>query len=109
MAKMRRDHGIPLKTLVVGRPPGGIEHVLECSTAVDELKDNHPEDYTALKELKYYHPEDYTGLGEFVEDLRVGCPAKILGWGTENDIFNVWSTVGTPGPVSPNVKSVLLG
>jgi len=90
MAKMRRDHGVPLKTLVVGRPPRGIEHDLK--------------DFTALEEFNYDHPEEYTVLEEFVQDLRVGCPTEILEWGTESEVLNVWSAGGIPGPVSPNVE-----
>ena len=95
MVKMRRDHGVPLKILVVGRPPRGIEHNLEG--------------YTLLEEYEHDRLDDYTALEGFVEDLRVECPTEILEWGTGNEILNVWSTVGIPGPVSPNVMLVLLG
>ena len=43
-----------------------------------------------------------TLLGEFVYDLQVGCPTEIVEWGTENEIFNVWSTVEAPDSVSAN-------
>ena len=82
MAETRRDHGVPLKTLAVGRGARGFE---------------------------YDHLEDYTALEEFVDELRIGCPAGILGWGAGNEILSVWSTVGVPGPVSPNEKLMLLG
>lgn len=95
MAKARRDHGVPLKTLVVGRPPRGIKHDLGGPTAPEEFE--------------YDRLEDYTVLEEFVEDLCVGCPTEILEWGTGNDILDVWSTAGIPGPVSPNVRLVLPG
>jgi len=87
MAKTRRDHGVPLKTLVVGRLPRG--------SGLDYYERGRLEDYTALEEL--------------VEDLRVGCPTEILEWGTENEILNVWSTGGIPGPVSPDAKLVVPG
>jgi len=92
IAETRSDHGVPLKTLVVGRLPEGFVYDLE--------------DYIETREFKYDHLEDYTELEEFVEDLRIGCPTEILEWGNGNDILNVWSTVGIPGPVSLNVKLV---
>ena len=67
--------GVEVKTLVIGRGPG-------------EFKDDHPEDPSAL--------------GEFVDDLRIGCPAKTLEWGAWNDILNIWSTVEVPSRVSPD-------
>jgi hypothetical protein len=73
MARKRRDCGVPLKMLVVGRGPGGFE---------------------------YDHLENYAALGELVGDLHVGCPAEILEWGSRNEIFNFWSTIETPGLVS---------
>ena len=94
MAKVRRDHGVPLKTLVVGRPPRSIKRDTKYPLA--------------LEGFEYDRLEDYTVLEEFVEDLRVGCPTEILEWGAGNDILNVWSTAGIPGPVSPNVKLALL-
>jgi len=81
MVKTRRDDGVPLKTFVVGRGSEGFE---------------------------YDHPEDHLLLGEFVDELHVGCPTEILEWGTENEIFNIWSTVGIPSPVSPNRKLMVL-
>jgi len=75
MARARRDHGVPLKTLVVGRGHTGFE----CN-----------------------HLEDYVELEEFVGDLRIGCPTEVLKWGTENEIFNIWSKIEVPGPVSAN-------
>jgi len=95
MAKARSGHGMPLKTLVVGRLPEGLW--------------DDPEDSAWLEEFDYDHLEDYPALEEFVDDLRVGCPTEILEWGTGNEILSVWSTVGVPGPVSPNEKLMLLG
>ena len=54
MTMARRDWGVPLKTLVVGRGP---------------------------RELKNDHLEDQFALGEFVNDLRIGCPTEISEWG----------------------------
>ena len=90
MVETRKDHGVPLKTLVVGRLPNGFEYDLEG--------------YTEIEEFKYDHLEDYTELEEFVEDLRFGCPTEILAWGTGNEILNVWSTNEIPGPVSSSVE-----
>jgi len=80
MARTRRDRGVPLKTLVVGRLP-----------------------------REYDHLEDYTAPEEFVDDLRIGCPTEILGWGTGNEVLSVWSAGEVPGPVSPIGKLTLLG
>ena len=80
MAKARRDYGVPLKSLVVGRGSGGFE---------------------------YDHVEDYAALGELVDELRTGCPAEVLEWGSENEVLNVWSTIGIPCPVSPNGKLMI--
>jgi len=82
IAKARRDHDVPLKTLVVGRVPGGFEH--------DRL-------------------EDYTELGQLVDDLRIGCPTEILEWETGNEILNIWSAINVSGPVSPNANIMVLG
>jgi len=82
MAKARRDHGVPLKTLVVGRGARGFE---------------------------YDHLEEYVALRKLVGVLRVGCPTRVLEWGAGNEILKVWSTAGVPGPVSPNEKLLLLG
>jgi len=95
IVETRKDHDVPLKTLVLGRLPEGFEYGLEG--------------YTEMEEFEYDHLEDYTELEEFVEDLRVGCPTEILEWGTENEILNVLSTVGIPGPVSLNVKLAVSG
>ena len=88
MAKARRDHGVPLKTLVVGRGPG-------------RSVDDHLEDYTALRKL--------------VGDLHIDCPTEVLEWGTGNEILdvwceilNLWSETEGYGPVSSaNGKPVL--
>ena len=81
--KARRDYGVPIKTLVVGRGSGGFE---------------------------YDHLEDYTALEEFVDDLRIGCPTEVLGWGSENEILNFWSAIPSACPVSPLYgKLVILG
>jgi len=93
--KTRRDQGVPLKSLVVGRLP---ERFLYGLTVAIERE-----------QFEYDHLEDYTELEEVVDDLRVGCPTEILEWGTENEILNVWSTVGIPGPVSPSVRLVVPG
>ena len=81
MVEARRDHGIPLKTIVIGRGHVGFE---------------------------YDHLEDYSGLGEIVSDLRVGCPTEILEWGVENEILKVWSMVEVPGPVSPTGNPIVI-
>jgi len=78
MTKTRRDDGVPLSTLVVGRRSGGFEY--------DDL-------------------EDHSLLGEFVDELHIECPTEILEWGTENEILNIWSTVGIPCPVSPKLEA----
>jgi len=75
IAKIRKDRGVPLKTVVVGQGPTRTE---------------------------YNHPEDYAELGELVDDLRVGCHTEILKWGTGNEISNIWSGGKIPSPVSPN-------
>ena len=96
IVEARRDLGVPLKTLVVGRLPE------------DFVYDS--ENYTDTPgEFEYDLLEDYTELEEFVEDLHAECPAEILEWGTGHEILNVWSTGGIPGPVSPNVESGVLG
>ena len=95
IVETRRDLGVPLKTLVVGRLPESIVYDLE--------------NYTELEEFEYDLLEDYTELEEFVEDLRAEYPAEVLDWGTGNEILNVWSTGGIPGPVSPNVELAVLG
>jgi len=82
MVKTRRDDGVPLKTLAVGRGSEGLE---------------------------YGHPEDLLLLREFVDELHVGCPTEILEWGTENEIHKLWSTVGIPSPVRSNRNLVVLG
>lgn len=81
MARTRRDCGVPLKTLVVGRDSRG---------------------------FKYGHLEDYAALGELVDDLHVGCPTEVLRWAARNEIFNIRSTAEAPGPVSPygNLKAL---
>ena len=82
MAKARRDCGLPLKTLVVGRGSGQLGHD---------------------------HLDDYTELGELADNLHTRCPTEILEWGIGNEVLNVWSTADTPGPVSPNEKLAVLG
>ena len=81
MAETRRNCGVPLKTVVIGRGPSRSE---------------------------YGHQEDYVALGEFVGDLRVGCPTEIVEWGTENEILNTWSTIKVPGPVSLKNKGLIV-
>jgi hypothetical protein len=94
MAKARKDYGVPLKTLVVGRRPKGF---------VGDL-----EDYAGVGKVRNDYLEDYAGVGEFVDDLRVGCPTEIVEWGIGNEILNIWSTIGVPGPVSPNQNVMTL-
>ena len=72
MVRRRKDQGIPLKTLVIGRDPGAA----------------------------YGRQEDYTALGELVDDLQVGCPTEIWNWEAGNQIYNIWSAGNVPGPVS---------
>ena len=73
MARRRRDLGVRLKTLIVGRVLGGSEH--------GRLK-------------------DWTVLGGLVGDLWVGCPVQISEWGAETEIASIWATVMPPGKVS---------
>jgi len=82
MAKARRDCGVPLKTLVIGRGSG---------------------------EFEYHRAWDYTALEELVDELRTGCPTEITEWGSENEILNIWSTIEIPCPVSPKRKSTVTG
>ena len=82
MAKTRKDCGVPLKTVVIGRRLGGSEHG---------------------------HQEDYAVLGEFVGDLCIGCPTEIVEWGAESEILDAWSTIKDLGPVSPNGDLIMLG
>jgi len=82
MAKARRDYGVPLKTLVVGRGSGV---------------------------FKYDRVEDYAALGEVVDELHTGCPTEILEWESSNEILNFWSTIEIPCPVSPNGELMIAG
>ena len=75
MARRRRELGVPIKTLVLGRECRGFR-------------------FTPLK--------DYTDLGELVGHLLAGCPTELLEWGTGNDILQIWSP--TKVPVSPGWK-----
>ena len=75
MARRRRELGVPIKTLVLGRKCRGFQ-------------------FTRLK--------DYTDLRELVGHLWAGCPTEIVGWGTGNDILQIWSP--TKVPVSPGRK-----
>ena len=77
MVRNRRDLGVPLKTLILGRDPEGFNY--------DRL-----EDYATLEGLV---------------DLRVGCPVEIVEWGAGNEILDVWSAAGAPSAVSPETKS----
>ena len=77
MVRNRRDLGVPLKTLILGRDPEGFNY--------DRL-----EDYATLEGLV---------------DLRVGCPVEIVEWGAGNEILDVWSAAGAPSAVSPKTKS----
>ena len=79
MAKARGDFGTPLKIVVIGREPSGFE---------------------------YEHLEGYFSLGDFVGDLRIGCPAEIAEWGPDNEIQDIWSTIEIPVSVSLNGKLV---
>ena len=88
MAKARKDYGVPLKTVVVGRKPRGLAHSIRDGFAGSE---------TYMGD----HPEDCAGVGEFVDDLCVGCPTEAVEWGAGNEIMNVYSSVGAPA-VSPN-------
>ena len=74
MARNRRDLGVPLKTLVLGRDPG----------------------------FNYDRLEGYSALKELVGDLRVGRPVEIVEWGAGRRIVDVWSTANAPRPVSSN-------
>ena len=82
VVKKRRECGVPLKTLVVGRESdNGSEN--------DDL-------------------EDYAMLGEFVDDLRIGCQVEISEWGTENEVLNLWSNIDIPSPVSSTRNLIVL-
>ena len=81
MVKARRDHGVPLRTLVVGRGSG---------------------------EFDYNHVEDYAALEEYVDELRTGCPTEIVEWGSENEIFNLWSAAQIPCPVCPFYENLMV-
>jgi hypothetical protein len=95
MAKARKDYGVPLRTLVAGQKPSGFT--------------NDPWD-NFIKTEKYVgnDPMDCDGVGELVDNLYVGCPTKIVEWGGRNEIMNIWSTTGVPGPVSPNKNVMVL-
>ena len=82
MVKARRDFGVPLKAVVIGR---------------------------GFEVFEYDHREDYSALEGLVDDLRIGCPTEIVEWGTENEILNIWSVSEALGPVSPNVNPMALG
>ena len=82
MARARKDLGIPLKTLIVGRGPKG----------------------SGYENLEL----DHTVLAELVEDLRIGCPTMVLDWETGNEVQNLWSTVRSYGPVSLTDIPVIL-
>ena len=75
IARRRKDCSVPLRTLVIGRGP---------------------------REFEYNHLDDYAELRELVDDLHIGCPTEILEWETRNEILDIWSAIGVPGPVSPN-------
>jgi len=62
VAKRRKDCGIPLKTVIVGR---GL--------------------------VEYDHP-DYSELGEFLDELHIGYPTKTLQWETKNEVLHIWAT-----------------
>ena len=72
MARRRKDLGVPLKTIVVGREP---------------FQHNRLKDYPVLRCL--------------VDDLRLGCPTETLEWEAGNEIRNIWSAAGVSRPVSP--------
>jgi len=74
-AAKRRDCGIPLKTIIVGRGPSGFEY--------DRL-------------------EDYTELGQLVDDLRIGCPTEISEWETGNEILVTRLAIEVSDLASPN-------
>jgi len=81
LVKGRRECGVPLKALVVGRGSGG---------------------------FKYNDLEDYAALEEFVDDLRVGCPTEIVEWGSENEVLNIWSATHETCLVSPFYRKLVL-
>ena len=73
MVRNRRDLGVPLKTLVLGRNPGGFNY--DCL-------------------------EDDATLEGLVDNLQVRCPVEIVEWGVGNEIVDVWSAAGAPSVVS---------
>ena len=81
MARRRRDLGVPLKTLAIGRGHGDFE----------------------------YEPlEDYTALGGLVGDLRTRCPVEMWWWDTENEILRRWSAISASVMVSLGWNVILL-
>ena len=82
MAGRRRDLGVPLKTVVIGRDPKG---------------------------PKYDRLADYTILEELVDDLRVGCPVEIFEWEIGKEIVGFWSAAGVPESVGLNKNLIALG
>ena len=89
MSKVRKECGVPVKTLVVGRGPWKFE-------------DEDSEDYSGLEGFMNDHLEDFSGLGDFVDDLHIEGPTASLGWKIGNEILKVWTTIWIPAPVSPN-------
>ena len=72
MARERRDLGVPIKTLIIGRGP----EVSKC----DRL-------------------EDYGVLESLVDNLWVGCPAETFEWTATGEIHNLWSPIRAPHEV----------
>ena len=68
----RKELGVPLKTLVIGRGSRDFE----------------------------YDWGDYTGLDDFVDEMRAECPMEILDWGVGNETEYIWSTASDPKCVS---------
>lgn len=74
IVRRRKDLGVRLKTLIIGRKPGDFE----CDL-----------------------PEDHAVLRGLVDHLLVGCPVQISEWRAGNEIANAWSTIMAPRHVSP--------
>ena len=82
IVKRRKDHGVPLRTLVIGRGP---------------------------EDFEYDRLDDYSILEGLVDDLRVGCPTEILEWGTGNEIRNALSAIEDTLTASLTGNLIVLG
>jgi hypothetical protein len=79
VAQRRKEHGVPLQTVVIGT-----EHGL-------------------------YTREQLMELREFVDEVRVGTPLDISEWSAGNGILDTWSETGIPGPVGATSDLIFVG